>query len=112
MSQPETVIPSLAYPMLPVAGTTKQFPVRRIWCVGRNFLEHIRELGNDERNPPFFIAKHADMIVPSGATIPFPGLTKDCQHEVEMIVVLFSGGVFFVLVFVFVLVFGFGVFFV
>ncbi|GAA3849780.1 fumarylacetoacetate hydrolase family protein [[Pseudomonas] carboxydohydrogena] len=92
MSLPETVIPALNYPMLPVAGTTKRFPVRRIWCVGRNFLEHIRELGNDERNPPFFFAKHADMIVQSGATIPFPGLTKDCQHEVEMIVALKSGG--------------------
>ena len=91
MSQPETVIPMPAYPMLPVAGTTKMFPVRRIWCVGRNFLEHIRELGNDERQPPFFFAKHADMIVPSGATIPFPALTKDCQHEVEMVVALKSG---------------------
>ena len=92
MSLPETVIPALDYPMLPVAGTTKKFPVRRIWCVGRNFLEHIRELGNDERQPPFFFAKHADMIVPNGATIPFPALTKDCQHEVEMIVALKSGG--------------------
>jgi len=92
MSLPETVIPALDYPMLPVAGTAKKFPVRRIWCVGRNFLEHIRELGNDERQPPFFFAKHADMIVPNGATIPFPALTKDCQHEVEMIVALKSGG--------------------
>lgn len=86
------VIPALPQPALPVAGTSKLFPVRRIWCVGRNYLEHIREMGNDERLPPFFFAKHADMLVPSGATISFPSLTKDCQHEVEMVVALKSGG--------------------
>lgn len=75
-----------------VQGDDKMFPVRRIWCVGRNYLEHIRELGNDERNPPFFFAKHADMVAPDGATIPYPTLTKDMQHEVELIVALKSGG--------------------
>jgi fumarylpyruvate hydrolase len=86
------VIPAFATPSLPVAGETKTFPVRRIWCVGRNYLEHIRELGNDERQPPFFFAKHADMISPDGATVPYPQLTKDFQHEVELIVALKSGG--------------------
>ncbi|MDB5503850.1 MAG: fumarylacetoacetate hydrolase [Tardiphaga sp.] len=75
-----------------VQGDDKKFPVRRVWCVGRNYLEHIRELGNDERNPPFFFAKHADMIVPEGSTVPYPTLTKDMQHEVELIVALKSGG--------------------
>ena len=79
-------------PSLPVAGESKSFPVRRIWCVGRNYLEHIREMGNDERQPPFFFAKHADMIVGEGASIPYPSLTKDFQHEVEMVVALKSGG--------------------
>ena len=75
-----------------VQGETSKFPVRRVWCVGRNYLEHIRELGNDERNPPFFFAKHADMIVPDGSEIPYPTLTKDMQHEVELVVALKSGG--------------------
>src|SRR3954463_2132514 len=75
-----------------VQGETSQFPVRRVWCVGRNYLEHIRELGNDERNPPFFFAKHADMIVPEGSVIPYPTLTHDMQHEVELLVALKSGG--------------------
>jgi len=92
MSNPTTVIAPLPQPALAVQGDSKTFPVRRIWCVGRNYLEHIRELGNDERNPPFFFAKHADMIAPDGATIPYPTLTKDMQHEVELVVALKSGG--------------------
>lgn len=86
------VIPAHTMPSLPVAEESKSFPVRRIWCVGRNYLEHIREMGNDERQPPFFFAKHADMIVGEGASIPYPSLTKDFQHEVEMVVALKSGG--------------------
>jgi fumarylpyruvate hydrolase len=86
------VIPALPQPALAVQGDSKTFPVRRIWCVGRNYLEHIRELGNDERQPPFFFAKHADMISPDGVTIPYPTLTKDMQHEVELVVALKSGG--------------------
>ena len=77
---------------IPVAGESKAFPVRRIWCVGRNYLEHIREMGNDERAPPFFFAKHADMLEPDGATVPYPPLTKDLHHEVELIVAMKSGG--------------------
>jgi fumarylpyruvate hydrolase len=86
------VIPPPAQPSIAVAGTGKQFPVRRIWCVGRNYLEHIREMGQDEREPPFFFAKPADAIAPDGATIPYPPLTKDLHHEVELVVALKNGG--------------------
>jgi fumarylpyruvate hydrolase len=86
------VIPAPPQAALAVQGDGKTFPVRRIWCVGRNYLEHIRELGNDERQPPFFFAKHADMVTPDGTVIPYPPLTKDMHHEVEMVVALKSGG--------------------
>ncbi|MGB3866589.1 MAG: fumarylacetoacetate hydrolase family protein [Xanthobacteraceae bacterium] len=86
------VIPPPPQAAIAVAGESRAFPVRRIWCVGRNYLEHIREMGNDERAPPFFFAKHADMVVADGATIPYPPLTKDLHHEVELVVALKSGG--------------------
>jgi len=86
------VIPPPPQPALAVAGSSEKFPVRRIWCVGRNYLEHIREMGQDEREPPFFFAKPADAIVPDGATVPYPPLTKDLHHEVELVVALKSGG--------------------
>jgi fumarylpyruvate hydrolase len=92
MNATSFVIAASPQPQIAVAGETKSFPVRRIWCVGRNYLEHIREMGNDERAPPFFFAKHADMLEPDGATIPYPPLTKDLHHEVELIVALKSGG--------------------
>ena len=68
------------------------FPVRRIWCVGRNYEEHISEMGHDVRDPPFFFAKPADAIVPDGGTVPYPPLTKDMHHEIELVVALKSGG--------------------
>ena len=79
-------------PTIAVAGSSKVFPVRRIWCVGRNYIEHIREMGQDERLPPFYFAKPADAIVADGGTVPYPSLTKDMHHEVELVVALKSGG--------------------
>jgi len=79
-------------PALAVAGTDKLFPVRRLWCVGRNYVEHIKEMGQDVREPPFFFAKPADAIVPDGGTVPYPSLTKDMHHEVELVVALKGGG--------------------
>ena len=79
-------------PALAVAGTDKLFPVRRIWCVGRNYLEHVREMGQSEREPPFFFAKPADAVVRDSATVPYPPLTKDLHHEAELVVALKGGG--------------------
>jgi fumarylpyruvate hydrolase len=93
MTASNFVIPALQQASLPVIGEAGVFPVRRIWCVGRNYLEHIREMGNDERDPPFFFAKHADMLAPEGAVIPYPQLTKDLHHEVELVVAMKSGGI-------------------
>src|ERR1700759_1881240 len=87
------VIPAPLQAAIPVAGDSKAYPVSRIWCVGRNYLEHIREMGNDERAPPFFFAKHADMLAAAGSTVPYPPLTKDLHHEVALIVPMKSGGV-------------------
>jgi fumarylpyruvate hydrolase len=92
MSATDYVIAPPEAPSLPVAGTNKLFPVRRVWCVGRNYLEHIREMGNDEREPPFFFAKPSDALVRDGSTIPYPSLTKDFHFEVELVVALKSGG--------------------
>src|SRR5437763_8692779 len=86
------VITPPAQAVIAVAGSEKRFPVRRIWCVGRNYEEHIREMGHDVRDPPFFFAKPADAIVPDGETVPYPPLTKDLHHEVELVVALKSGG--------------------
>jgi fumarylpyruvate hydrolase len=90
-SAAETVF-TVADISLPIVGSQQRFPVRRVYCVGRNYLEHIRELGNDEREPPFFFAKHRDAIVGNGSAITYPPLTKDFQHELELVVALKSGG--------------------
>ncbi len=86
------VIPPPPQPAIAVAGSSQVFPVRRIWCVGRNYVEHVREMGQDEREPPFFFAKPADAIVPDGASVPYPPMTEDLHFEVELVVALKSGG--------------------
>jgi fumarylpyruvate hydrolase len=78
---------------LPVDGTGLVVPVRRIYCVGRNYAAHAREMGSDpDREPPFFFMKPADAIVPSGSAIPFPLATVNLQHEIELVVVIGRGG--------------------
>ena len=75
-----------------VAGETAVFPVRRIWCVGRNYADHAREMGADPtREPPFFFAKPADAVNPGGL-LPFPSQTSDLHHEIELVVAIGQGG--------------------
>jgi fumarylpyruvate hydrolase len=89
----ECVITPPARAFLPVAGTTQKFPVRRIYCVGRNYVAHVREMGGDEtRDPPIFFQKPADSIVPDGATIPYPPMTSNYHYELELVVALKAGG--------------------
>lgn len=90
----ETDLPSLAFdppprPTVAIAASTRRFPVRRIFCVGRNYAEHAREMGADpDREPPFFFTKPADAVVDSGATVPYPPLTHDLHHEIELVVAI------------------------
>ena len=87
------VIPEPPRATIPVEGTLELFPVRRIFCVGRNYAEHAREMGGDpNREPPFFFTKPADALVPMGGKLSFPVATKDLHHEVELIVAIKSGG--------------------
>jgi fumarylpyruvate hydrolase len=80
-------------PALPVAESNQMFPVGRIYCVGRNYADHAREMGHDpDREPPFFFMKPADAIVQNGASIPYPQMTKDLHHEIEMTVAIGKGG--------------------
>jgi fumarylpyruvate hydrolase len=80
-------------PSLPIKGSDLRFPVRRIYCVGRNYAEHAREMGHDpSREPPFFFMKAASSIVQNNSTIAYPVGTKDLHHEIEMVVALHKGG--------------------
>ena len=86
------VFPPAVRPAVPVLETDALFPVRRILCVGRNYAAHRREMGGEDRDPPFFFAKPADAVVPLGGPIPYPAATADFHHEVELVVALGRGG--------------------
>ena len=80
-------------PALAVDGRDALFPVGRIFCVGRNYAEHVREMGGDpDRGTPIFFDKPASALVASGETIPFPPATQDLHHEMELAVALRAGG--------------------
>jgi fumarylpyruvate hydrolase len=82
-----------AVPSLPVRNSRASFPIHRIYCVGRNYAEHAREMGHDpDRETPFFFQKNPDSVLPSGSIFPYPGSSNDVHHEVEMVVALGSGG--------------------
>ena len=86
------VIPLPPVVSLPVEGSTARFPVRRVYCVGRNYAAHAREMGHDpDREPPFFFQKNAGDVVGPGE-VPYPPLTEDLHHEVELVVAIGRGG--------------------
>ncbi|MGO4841006.1 fumarylacetoacetate hydrolase family protein, partial [Rhizobiaceae sp. 2RAB30] len=79
----EFVVAPPPVPSVAVAGSAERFPVRRIFCVGRNYAAHARELGNDpDREPPFFFGKPADAVVDSDVEIPYPPQTSNLHHEI------------------------------
>ncbi|MFZ4605462.1 MAG: fumarylacetoacetate hydrolase family protein [Caulobacter sp.] len=82
-------------PTVPVQGSDRPFPVRRILCVGRNYAAHRREMGGDDRDPPFFFTKPADAVVLPGADVPYPSATSDLHHEIELVVAIGEGGAIF-----------------
>jgi fumarylpyruvate hydrolase len=86
------VVPAPTQIGVAVKGTQSLFPVRRIYCVGRNYAAHIREMGGDEREPPFFFQKPTDAIVADGAVVPYPSLTQDLQHEIELVLAIGGRG--------------------
>jgi fumarylpyruvate hydrolase len=83
----------VAAPSATIAGSAARFPIRRIFCVGKNYADHAREMGGDpEREPPFFFSKPADAVVPGGAEIAMPPRTANLHHEIELVVALGGGG--------------------
>src|SRR3954462_14846236 len=87
------IITPLPRPALPVQGSPKFFPVHRIYCVGRNYAEHAKEMGHDpSREAPFFFQKSADSLVLDGGVFPYPARSQDVHHEIELVIALSSGG--------------------
>lgn len=88
-----STVPQLSVPTIAITGSEQRFPVRRIYCVGRNYAEHVREMGNDPRKDlPFFFSKPPDAVVGSGRVLPFPPQTAELHHEVELVVALHRRG--------------------
>lgn len=90
---PDYVIPPPAISAVPIQGGSAMFPVRRIFCVGRNYAEHAIEMGSDPtREPPFYFTKPADALLINGADMPYPSVTKSLHHEMELVVAIGRGG--------------------
>ncbi|HET7202203.1 MAG TPA: fumarylacetoacetate hydrolase family protein [Steroidobacteraceae bacterium] len=84
---------AVASPSVEIQGQTARFPVHRIYCVGRNYAAHVREMGaNPEREAPCFFMKPADAVVPNGAAVPYPPRTTNLHHEIELVVAIGVGG--------------------
>ncbi|WP_277967756.1 fumarylacetoacetate hydrolase family protein [Sphingomonas echinoides] len=86
-------LPTVHMPSIAIAGTDARFPVRRIFCVGRNYADHAREMGGDPtREAPFFFTKPGDAVIDSGSVLPLPNRTAELHHEVELVLALGAGG--------------------
>ena len=82
-----------AQPSVAVDGSDKRLPVRRIFCVGRNYAAHAREMGKDpDRDPPFFFTKPADAVVDNGETVAYPPETENFHYEAELVVAIGTAG--------------------
>lgn len=93
MSDQACLFPPAPPTTLPIEGMDLRFPVHRVYCVGRNYAAHAREMGHDpDRDPPFFFLKNPDDLVLPGTPVPYPPLTSDLHHEVELVVALDKGG--------------------
>ena len=80
-------------PTVGIEGSDDRYPVHRIYCVGRNYAAHAREMGNDpDREPPFYFMKPADAVVPGGGPVAYPPRTSELHHEVELVAALGKGG--------------------
>jgi fumarylpyruvate hydrolase len=86
------VIPGWSLPALPVAGSAELFPVRRIFCVGRNYAEHQKEMGGSGREQPFFFTKSAHALVPGGGEVHYPPKTANYHYETELVVAIHRDG--------------------
>ncbi len=87
------IIAAPAVSSLPIIGSDLRFPIRRVFCIGRNYAEHAREMGASvDKSAPMFFCKPADAVVSDGVDVPYPSATNDLHHEVEMVVALGSGG--------------------
>ena len=90
---PDYVIAPPAVSAVPIKGSDQRFPVRRIFCVGRNYAEHAIEMGSDPtREPPFYFTKPFDALVTGGADMPYPPASKSLHHEMELVVAIGTGG--------------------
>jgi len=86
-------VPPLQPTSLPILGQATRFPVRRVFCVGRNYGLHVKEMGGDPKDqPPLFFTKPADAVVGPGGAVPYPSATKELHHEIELVAALNGGG--------------------
>ena len=90
------LFPPPSVPLVPIAGSAQAFPVHRIYCVGRNYEDHAKEMGFTGREPPFFFLKPTDAVLvavgDAPTTLPYPNLTENLHHEVELVVAIGKGG--------------------